>query len=189
MKQAKGLSEDDREIYLFGFTQGAILLLNILTSLCIGIALDMLLEVVIYMVCFIPLRIFAGGYHAKTQLRCYIISSFATVFVLLGIRFLQDYNGMLEWIMLLISTVVIWHLAPVEDDNKPLLAVEVLKYKKRVHKILFVLLVISLIFIRQKNQMIISVIICSFCFLSMILVMGFVHDKSKHKRSYFDMHN
>lgn len=172
MKQAKGLSEDDREIYLFGFTQGAILLLNILTSLCIGTALDMILEVFVYMVCFIPLRIFAGGYHAKTQLRCYIMSSFATVFVLLGIRFLQDYNGTLEWIMLLISTAVIWKLAPVEDANKPLAVTEILEYKARVHKMLLILLIVLGGFVWQKNWVVVSVIMCSFYFLTMILLIG-----------------
>lgn len=172
MKHSKGLSESDRELYIFGFIQGAILLLNILTSLCIGIALDMLLEVVIYMVCFIPLRIFAGGYHAKTQLRCYIMSSFATVFVLLGIRFLQDYNGMLEWIMLLISTVVIWELAPVEDANKPLSFEDQLAYQKKTRSSLVLFFGFMGLFYMLDDYRVISTIEAVFCFLAIVLLMG-----------------
>lgn len=172
MKLAKDLSEDDRDLYLFGFTQGIILLLNVLTSLCIGIALGMLLEVMIYMVCFIPLRIFAGGYHAKTQLRCYIMSSFTTVFVLLGIKFLQNYNGTLEWIMLLISTVVIWHLAPVEDYNKPLAIEEKLLYQKRVKKILIILIGVGALSYALNIQVVMTVGEIAIWFLAIVLLLG-----------------
>ena len=69
MKEAKELTDEDKEIYLFGLIQGVIFLLNTFTALCIGMILNMLIEVIIYLVCFIPIRIFAGGYHAKTQVR------------------------------------------------------------------------------------------------------------------------
>ena len=126
-------------MYLFGFTQGIILLLNIITSLCIGIMMNMLLEVIIYMSCFIPLRIYAGGYHAKTQLRCYVMSSITTVIVMYLSNILQRNSGLVEPIVNIISVCIIWSLAPVEDNNKMLSIEERLVYRKKVRSILTLL--------------------------------------------------
>ena len=87
IKAAGNVDEEDKEIYLFGIYQGLIFLLNVVTALLTGIILDMFLESVLFLICFIPLRIFAGGYHAKTQFRCYVMSTVTTVILLYLIAF------------------------------------------------------------------------------------------------------
>lgn len=67
---------EDKEIYQFGVKQIFTIALNIVTVLALGVSLHMLMEAVLFMVAFIPLRIYAGGVHAKTPLRCYIYSTF-----------------------------------------------------------------------------------------------------------------
>lgn len=177
MQLSKGLQEDDKDIYLFGVYQGAILLLNICTALLIGVALNMLLEIVIYLICFLPLRIFAGGYHAKTQLRCYIMSSFTTVIILLGIQFLQQQESIWEFLSYIVSFGIIWRFAPVADANKPLLVKEQAIYQKKVRKVLLLLTGIAALTYFLGFNIISTVIEVSVCFLSVILLMGIYKNK------------
>lgn len=177
MQLSKGLQEDDKDIYLFGVYQGAILLLNICTALLIGVALNMLLEIVIYLICFLPLRIFAGGYHAKTQLRCYIMSSFTTVIILLGIQFLQQQESIWEFLSYIVSFGIIWRFAPVADANKPLLEKEHVIYQKKVRKVLLLLTGIAALTYFLGFNIISTVIEVSVCFLSVILLMGIYKNK------------
>lgn len=118
MAQGGGLAEEEKDIYVFGLRQGSIFILNVCTALLIGIFLNMLFEIIIYLACFIQLiqlRIFAGGYHAKTQFRCYIMSSISTVVVLLLIRSLNQQDNLFEIICFVIAFLTIWKLAPIAD--------------------------------------------------------------------------
>lgn len=177
MQLSKGLDDSEKDIYIFGLYQGAILLLNICTALIIGVILNMFLEIVVYLICFIPLRIFAGGYHAKTQLRCYIMSSVTTVFILLGIRYLQQYNSIWEFICYVLAFGIIWRLAPVADANKPLLDEEQISYRKKVRRNLVFLTAIAVLFYFLREPMVMAVIEISVCFLSIILIMGLYKNK------------
>ncbi len=172
MQLSNGLEENDKDIYIFGVYQGAILLLNICTALIIGVALNMLFEIVIYLICFLPLRIYAGGYHAKTQLRCYIMSSFTTAIILLGIQFLQQQESILEFMGFVVSFGIIWRFAPVADANKPLLEKEQVSYQKKVRKVLLLLTGISVLTYFMNFRIVATVIEVSVCFLSIILLMG-----------------
>lgn len=172
MQLSNGLEENDKDIYIFGVYQGAILLLNICTALIIGVALNMLFEIVIYLICFLPLRIYAGGYHAKTQLRCYIMSSFTTVIILLGIQFFLQQESILEFMGFFVSFGIIWRFAPVADANKPLLEKEQVSYQKKVRKVLLLLTGISVLTYFMNFKIVATVIEVSVCFLSIILLLG-----------------
>lgn len=187
MQLSKGLEESEKDIYIFGVYQGAILLLNICTSLIIGVILNMVLEIIVYLVCFIPLRIFAGGYHAKTQFRCYIMSSFTTVIILLGIGFLQEKDSVWELICFVISLGIIWRFAPVADANKPLLCDEQVSYQKNVRRILILLAGIAGLSYFMGGQMITAVIEVSVCFLSVILIMGLYKNKKHMKNDEMEL--
>ena len=113
IKAAGNVDEEDKEIYLFGIYQGLIFLLNVVTALLTGIILDMFLESVLFLICFIPLRIFAGGYHAKTQFRCYVMSTVTTVILLYLIAFLQKNMGVDVIAVYIVAACIIWKFAPV----------------------------------------------------------------------------
>ncbi len=187
MQLSNGLREDDKDIYVFGVYQGAILLLNICTALLIGVILNMIIEMIVYLICFLPLRIFAGGYHAKTQLRCYIMSSVTAVFILFGIQFLQQQESIWEFICFMVSFGIIWKFAPVPDANKPLQGNEQVIYQKKVRKILLVLTGVSVAAFALKLQLVLAVIEISVCFLAVILLMGLLKNRKAAKNEEFAM--
>ena len=68
------IAEADASIYAYGFeamfstvfTFGSIIVL----SVCVG----NFFETLLFFTAFMVLRIYAGGYHAATRVRCYLIS-------------------------------------------------------------------------------------------------------------------
>lgn len=152
MVQNEVISSEDKEIYVYGLKQGFILLVNILTTLMIGLLFNKVFETIIFLVTYMPLRIYAGGYHARTQLRCYICSVVLIISALLAIEYIPWTN----FIVITISTVsgmIIYILSPVEDMNKSLDVAEVKMYGKKTRVILFVeFIVVVLLIIYRKNN-------------------------------------
>ncbi|GEM_PF-2215752 len=86
------INSEDIELYTYGIQQGLLILLNILTIVIVGQIFGMLLQSVAFMISYIPLRIYAGGYHARTPAGCYIGSVILIVAVLLGIKLIPWTN-------------------------------------------------------------------------------------------------
>ena len=128
------ISADDEEIYRYGLQQGAVLLLNLLTILIIGVLLEMLWQSIVFMAAYAPLRSAAGGYHARTPFHCYWQGMLLVTISLLTIKLMMFDSLMLLPAALLV--LVIWLLAPVADSNKPLEAIEVITYRRRARLIL-----------------------------------------------------
>lgn len=167
MVQNEIVTGEDREIYVYGLNQGIMLLVNILTSLLLGFVFNKSIEVIVFLAAYIPLRSYAGGYHAKTPFKCYLIS----IVMILVIIFLTSINFWNELIIIavtLISALVIAFLAPVEDANKPLDKMERKIYKERTQEILAFVVGISMIFhfISQvRLEISINLAICVLAFM------------------------
>ena len=68
------IKEEDAEIYIYGINQILTSVLSVSSALIIGLIFGVFPEIAVFMAAYIPLRSFAGGYHAKTPLSCYVFS-------------------------------------------------------------------------------------------------------------------
>lgn len=68
------IRNEDKELYSYGFWQGTVLLYNLITVIVIGLLFGMIRESIIFTITYGMIRPYAGGYHARTQLKCYLIS-------------------------------------------------------------------------------------------------------------------
>lgn len=135
---------EDRDIYVFGIREFFSLLCSFSLTLAIGILMDMAVESVVFTSAYFPVRIYAGGYHASTQGRCYVLSLAMVIAALLVIGHV-DIPGYVSMMVIVILSFIIYLLSPSEHKNKPLSETERRVYKKRVGKILIGLNVISCI--------------------------------------------
>lgn len=131
----KIISFEEREIYRFGVRQSIVLLLNFFTILIIGLIYGMLVDIFVYIIAYIPLRSYAGGFHAKTHMRCYCFSVMILNAVLLIIKF-SLLPASTYYILTAFSVLMVFFFAPVEDENKPLDNIEVVIYRRRSRIIL-----------------------------------------------------
>lgn len=83
LSKIKIISSDQEVVCKWGMTHILDTLFNIATFTAIGLLFRMLPETAVFTVAYIPLRSFAGGYHAKTPFRCWVISNFLLIAALL----------------------------------------------------------------------------------------------------------
>jgi accessory gene regulator B len=171
------VKEEDAEIYIYGINQILVSVLNVSSALIIGWIFGVLLEIAVFMTAYIPLRTFAGGYHAKTPIRCYIFS----VILLIIVSSCMKYIFIAEWVyyaILATAALVVLILAPVEDKNKPLDETEHKVYKRRTMLIAASELAPALLLKLIMFDALFIAIIYSFVVLSLMLVAGKMKNRS-----------
>lgn len=137
------IPREDKEIYQYGIQQGLFTLLNFGTTVIIGLVSGLLWESMLFMTAYIPLRSYAGGYHAKTAVRCYFFSIVMMCAVLWVMGHVM-YSGLICGCLTAISASLIWFLVPVEDKNKPLDDTEKVVYRRRARRIVAAECMVSL---------------------------------------------
>lgn len=165
------IKSEDRELYVYGLNQGITIMLNMITTLCIGLLFGCVVELFVFMAAYIPLRSFAGGYHAKTPLRCYLSSIVMLIIVSVAIQYVTLEIWM-HYVIVAVSAITIGVLAPVEDRNKPLDEMEMKVYKQRSISILIIEIVVFAFFSLLKCKSICNPIFYEFLFMSIIIVSG-----------------
>ncbi len=130
LEKSNTIQSENRELYLYGLEQGFTIILNVVTVVVIGLILKALPQALLFMVFYFPLRGYAGGFHARTHIRCYVYSMAIVVLILLAIKFVSITN-LIYTLIAITSSVVILCLAPVQDYNKPLDKTECKVYKLR----------------------------------------------------------
>lgn len=146
------ISEADADVYVYGFFQGMMLLLNVITTLLLGILFQQLLLCMLLNAAYIPIRISAGGHHADSPFRCYINSTIMIAILLAVIKWIPI-NPIASIILLVVASIVIWILAPVETENNPLDDTEQYVYRKRTRIVLGIeaaASIFSLIFLKEQ---------------------------------------
>lgn len=175
---------EDAEIYIYGINQILVSVVNVLSALIIGLIFGVFFEIAVLMAAYIPLRSFAGGFHAKTPLRCYIFSIIMLIVVSIGLKYLSI-AAWAYYAVLAVSFVIVLVLSPIEDRNKPLDELEYKVYKRRAVIIAAIELLISgLLKLAGLNSLFIAVVY-SFAALDFMLVLGMVknhRDKDKSSK-------
>ncbi|MFR7986233.1 MAG: accessory gene regulator B family protein [Clostridia bacterium] len=138
------IKESERELYYFGVNGLCLFLVNIATSVIIGILFGMLWQSLLFSAAYIPLRSYAGGYHAKTPGMCYILSTILIACVLMVIKY-APLSTMGMHTALLASMIVIFVKAPIESENKPLSKRERAVYRRKARWLVLLEISISLI--------------------------------------------
>lgn len=169
----KTIDSDDREIYEFGIQHIFITILNLITVLIIGFILRSTKEALVFIVAFIPLRIFAGGFHFSNPTRCYIFSSCFVAAVLLAMRY-YSIPLLIYCLLYGMSGIVILVFSPVEDKNKPLDPLEKKVYRKRTIIVFVAEGLILVILYLVKIQFAMKSIMISTIVLSLMLLLGII---------------
>lgn len=110
------------DVYRYGFEITISSILNIILVLCCGIIMGDMLASVVYLFVFILIRIFTGGYHATSYLRCNIVMvvSFLLTYTLYRILIGINIDIRILEAILLANGLPIIIFAPVKNPHKEL---------------------------------------------------------------------
>lgn len=131
------IDKGDAALYEYGLF---ILLSNLIffgVTCLTGALSGAFLQSVLFFIAFQFVRRYAGGYHARTELRCQIFSTASIVISILFLKLFQQYEMIFLWAALMIlGTALIALFSPLDTPAKPLCDNERKYYKKKTVLIL-----------------------------------------------------
>lgn len=142
----KYFNENDKypkEVYVYGIELLISSCISTSVILLIGLLSNTFFESVIFLVSFSAIRVYTGGYHSMTYLRCNIISALSYVAIAVFLYLFRETISN-QFVMLscyIVTMLLSLIFAPVKHENKELSESDIKKYKN------LSLLVITFVFI------------------------------------------
>lgn len=126
------IRQDEIKIYRYGYILLFEVVINIVIALVLGLTFDKVREIVFFLLFFILLRSFCGGYHADKIWQCIFLSNVVMLAAILINNICYQYKiPILIYILFEICfSVIICILSPVDNKNKRLGKNEKSIYKK-----------------------------------------------------------
>lgn len=91
------------------------------------------LETFIFILAFASLRRYTGGYHAKTDIGCYGLTTISLVIYLVLLQYTPfSHQLMFIWFNLIVYWLAVFFIAPVTSDQKPINAIQLSRIKKHM---------------------------------------------------------
>ncbi|MCL2250176.1 MAG: accessory gene regulator B family protein [Oscillospiraceae bacterium] len=125
------IADEDREVYEYSFEVLFSTAFSILMVAMIAVLTGNIVYTILYLTGFIPLRRVAGGFHAKNHFRCFLTLIVAYGSFLVTITVIQeDYIPFAIISCLIVSVLLVFRYAPVEDTNKAISAEDKVRLRK-----------------------------------------------------------
>jgi accessory gene regulator B len=171
-------------VYEYGLELLLTSILEMLAVIIISIIAGKLLITTLFLLSFCILRIYAGGFHASTNLRCFLVLIIVYTLFLLVLQFAINTNSVLISIPLsLISELFVIWLAPVDNENKPL-SDEIRKRNRRLSIIIVTietLIVFTFIITMKNNYLFIGISYGQLAAALSIVAVKIINFKRGHK--------
>lgn len=162
---------EDIEIYQFGLECLLLKAVHITSYFLIGICMRELFSLIVSGSILIPLRRKIGGYHAKTRVGCYVFSCmFVYILCMLNKIIWRHEVGIMGMIL---AEILIFHFAPVENENRMLELQEKMLFRKQAIQLLITVnVIISIIFLIHKYLFLAYWLEKGVIFTGILLVLG-----------------
>lgn len=171
------LTNEQSSLYQYAYEVMLNLSVNIMIAILVAVAFKVPMQVAVFLISYIPLRSYCGGYHARTNGVCTIVSA---ILILLVCFVEKGLTGELAAIIVpmcfVVSGLLIYKYAPVPDINKPLDEVEIVYYRKKSRLVWLIEAVIGAAFwyFGLRAGVVIAI---SHVILSLMLVYGVFKNK------------
>lgn len=135
----KKIEESDRELYRFGYQLIVLNMINFSVLLLIGLFFHCLVYMALFAAVYIPLRSYAGGYHASTPIGCAVFSAVLETVIAVTLRYsLFEFLLPGMYVPMVVAQIIIWLRAPVQAVHKPLEDGQRQKYRRITRTILLI---------------------------------------------------
>ena len=115
------ITENEIDIYNYCFEVMLSTIINALLILIIALITHCVFESILYSVCFLVLRSYAGGYHAKSHIGCVCtLMFFYGSFLLMVKIFNSEVLKIINVVFANFSLLLVFLFAPVDSKNNPL---------------------------------------------------------------------
>lgn len=171
--QHSDAKREDADIIAFGVKYGLITLAEILGMVVISFLMRELIPGAVILIAFISIRVYAGGYHAKTLPRCVVMSTILFTLIILGYKMLY-LPIIVKGLIALFWGVLILIFSPVENDNRRLSENEKKVFKNRALLFYSISLIIFILIKKLSN-----ILVWAYLMILVVLIGGIVKERMK----------
>lgn len=114
------IESEKLDTYIYGFEVMISSISGFAIALILGLVFSQLLECILFLIIFVSLRSFCGGYHADTYLKCNSIFAITIALVMLILKFVPQYPIYIHFLIGIFSLMTVITFTPVENQFKPL---------------------------------------------------------------------
>jgi len=169
------ISEEDKNIYAYGAELAISYLLNLLAMVTISFFMNMLIECIVFLMIFVPLKGYTGGYHASNYKICFVISCLTVTTVLFATKYVSmQTNQFILFLTMITAGIFIYILGPIEDKNKPLTKNEYVHYRGKIKFIIVIEFILAVIMNSLGFYKILFIFCSSFVITLGLSLLGYI---------------
>lgn len=180
--------EEKREIIEYGKERIKSNITGVIIILVIGIVFNLVLESFIFSISFFLQRRYAGGYHADTKWRCYIISIFLITVSIFAIK-IFDARIFLNFVLQTFNIFLIYLLAPVGTANRNLDIQEFMIFRRKIRFISIIIYILCSICTFNEWIIFANSLLVSNCLISFLLIVGYIKNKFIKRKELLALEN
>ncbi len=172
------ISEEDKSIYAYGAEIAISYLLNLITMVIISAFMNMVAECIAFLIIFVPLKGYTGGYHASNYKICFVISCLTVTAVLFATKYVAvQTNQFILFLTMIAAGIFINILGPIEDKNKPLTENESICFRGKIKFIVLIEFILAVIIGSLGLHKILFVFCSSFVIIFGLSLMGYIKNR------------
>lgn len=176
------IEEKDTDIYIYGSKLIISSLLGVLIIWLSGTILEKFTDSIIFLICFMLLRQYSGGYHADSYFKCNLYFIITFLIVEVTVIFTQEnFKGFLSAAMFCTSFVILLKFAPLDNKYKRLSESQKRKNKRISIKIFTVLLVIVLLLKITVGNYYYNIAVTEFSVVLLMIIQVLKEEKNQWK--------
>lgn len=171
--------EYDRGHYKYGIEITISSLMNIILVMTLGVIFSKIEFSTIFLLLFISVRQFTGGYHAKTYFRCNLTMCVSFCSCVFATDISIDIFSITSLIIhMILSSIIILEFCPVSNENKPI-KIETRNKYKITSFILSNLFSVFGYFIYHKNKEIGLFVIMTIIIINVLVIISKLAERRK----------
>ncbi len=180
--------KQEQDVYTYGFELIISTIIFFVSIIVISAILSSPISGLVFLITFVPLRLFTGGYHADTYSRCFILSNLTYLLILIIKNLLWSCIITRYWYcLLLISYIFIMLKAPVINPAQPINPYKKIRSKK-ITKIILCFETLWIFLLSYSRKELFCMAVLSICLIAFFMFIAdepiFIKFKRKGKNEH-----
>lgn len=175
------IDEEYEEVYVYGLELILSFLISTSIVLVIGFLFGQIISTLTFLITFILIRQYTGGYHANSYIMCKFCTVLSYVVSVL-LANVCPVSRLLFLALITIGCLLIWLFGPIENKHKPLTDQE-----KRKHKItaltLFVISSMTGFVVSFNAPLISNTIFYTLCAIIILMIIPLLERRTHHEKA------
>ena len=144
LKETIKCDDDAIEIYRYSLRIIYSYLIDVIALMILALLTHTVLETLVITLLFALLQVYGGGFHAETQIKCFMLTIIGWFIGLFGIRRLIHIHFLIGIISMIVFSITVLINTPILNEKHPVSS-KVYKRSKKIVRITLVLLNLALV--------------------------------------------